>query len=43
MKRAIYGTIILFVGILIVVYISSRQHPIREVKYENGRVVPKNP
>jgi hypothetical protein len=41
MRKAIYGIILLFVGILIAVLISSLNHPIHEVKYENGRVVEK--
>jgi hypothetical protein len=39
MKRAIYGTIALFVGVLIVVWVVSLQHPVNTVKYEDGRVV----
>jgi hypothetical protein len=39
MKRAIYGTIALFVGVLIVVYIISRHYPIRQVEYKDGKVV----
>ncbi len=43
MKRWIYGTIALFIGILILTAVIASQKPIHEVKYENGRVVPKNP
>jgi len=39
MKRAIYGTIMLFVGVLIVVWVVSLQHPVHPVRYEDGRVV----
>ena len=39
MKRAIYGTIALFVGILLLAYFIARQHPIREVEYKDGKVV----
>ena len=39
MKRAMYGTIALFVGVLIVVWVISLQHPVHAVKYEDGRVV----
>ncbi len=39
MKRAMYGTIAFFVGVLIIVWVVSLQHPIHEVKYEDGRVV----
>lgn len=38
MKRIMYGTIALFVGILIVTMIIAEQHPVRTVKYENGVV-----
>jgi hypothetical protein len=40
MKKAIYGTIALFLTILIVVAVISLRNPPHEVKYENGRVVP---
>ena len=40
MKRAIYGTIAFFVGVLILVWIISQEHPLHPVKYEDGRVVP---
>jgi hypothetical protein len=39
MKRAIYGTIAFFVGVLIIVWIVALQHPVHAVKYEDGRVV----
>jgi hypothetical protein len=42
MKKAIYGTLALFIGILIFVAILAENRPIHEVKYENGQVVPKN-
>lgn len=38
MKKIIYATIALFVGILIVVIIIAEQRPVRTVKYENGVV-----
>jgi hypothetical protein len=39
-KKAVYGTLILFIGILIAAAIISLRHPVEEVKYESGRVVP---
>jgi hypothetical protein len=39
MKRAMYGTIAFFVGVLIIVLVISLQHPVNAVKYEDGRVV----
>ncbi len=39
MKRVMYGTIALFVGILIIVMIVAERNPVRTVKYENGSVV----
>ncbi len=36
MKKVIYGTIALFVGILILTMIIAEQHPVRTVKYEKG-------
>jgi len=39
MKRAIYGTITLFVGVLIIVLVVSLRHPVHPVRYEDGRVV----
>jgi hypothetical protein len=38
MKKIVYGTIALFVAILIITAIIAQQHPVRMVKYENGRV-----
>jgi hypothetical protein len=38
MRKVIYGTIVVFVAVLIVVAIVSQQHPVRTVKYENGVV-----
>ncbi len=43
MKKWIYGTLALFIGILILTAIIAARKPIHEVKYENGRVVAKNP
>ena len=40
MKRAIYGTIAVFVGVLIVAWIISLRHPVHSVRYEGGRVIP---
>ncbi len=42
MKKAIYGTILLFVAILVFVAVVSIRNPPHEVKYENGRVVLKD-
>ena len=39
MKRVIYATIALFVGILIIVLIVAERNPVQPVKYENGVVV----
>lgn len=39
MKRAIYGTLVVFIGVLIIVWIVAEQHPTHPVKYENGKVV----
>jgi hypothetical protein len=39
MKKIIYGTIALFIAILIIVIIVAEQHPVQLVKYENGEVV----
>ncbi|MDZ7291572.1 MAG: hypothetical protein ONB44_16560 [candidate division KSB1 bacterium] len=39
MKKLMYGTIALFVIILIVVMIIAEQHPVRTVKYQNGEIV----
>jgi hypothetical protein len=38
MKRAIYGTILLFVGILILVAVISEHHGLHLVTYENGTI-----
>jgi hypothetical protein len=38
MRKAMYGTIIFFVAVLILVAIVAEQHPVRTVKYENGVV-----
>jgi low affinity Fe/Cu permease len=38
-KKFIYGTILLFVFIMIVVIIWAVNTPIKTVKYENGAVV----
>jgi len=40
MKRAIYGTIALFVCVLVIVLIIALRHTPHPVKYEDGRVVP---
>lgn len=39
MKKIIYGTIVLFVGILIITFFIAEQKPVRSVKYENGRII----
>jgi len=38
-KKIIYGTIFLFIAIMILVIIISSRHPVVTVKYENGAVV----
>ncbi len=42
MKKIIYGTIALFVGILIITFFIAEQHPVHEVKYEKGVISEKN-
>ncbi len=42
MKRAIYGTLAIFITILIITIVVAQRTPIHEVKYENGQVVPKS-
>ena len=42
MKKAIYATLALLIGILIYVGFVAEGKPIHEVKYENGQVVPKD-
>ncbi len=39
MKKIVYGTIILFIAILIVVMVVASLQPVVTVKYENGTVV----
>lgn len=39
MKRAIYGTLALFIGVLIMAWVIAAQHPVRAVTYRDGRVV----
>lgn len=39
MKKIMYATITLFIGILIVVIVIAEQKSVRTVKYENGVVV----
>ncbi len=39
MKKIMYGTIFLFVFILIVVMIVSSMHPVETVRYENGVII----
>lgn len=39
MKRAIYGTLVLFIGVLILAWVIAEQHPVRSVAYKDGRVV----
>ena len=41
MKKVIYATIVIFVGILICMAIIAERTPIHEVKYERGIVVKK--
>jgi hypothetical protein len=41
MKKAIYATIAIFVGILIITGVIAERTPVREVKYENGQVLEK--
>jgi hypothetical protein len=38
-KRAIYATLALFIGILIVAWVIAGQHPVRSVKYQDDHVV----
>ena len=42
MKKIIYGTILLFVAILIVLVIVAINTPVQTVKYENGAVIEDN-
>jgi hypothetical protein len=42
MKKWIYGTLALFIALMIVTAIVAQRTPIHEVKYENGQVVPKS-
>lgn len=39
MKKLMYGTIALFVIIMVVVIVVAKQHPVQLVKYQNGEVV----
>jgi len=39
MKRVIYGTILTFVAILIIVAVIASQHEVVEVEYKDGAVV----
>ncbi len=39
MKKLMYGTIALFVIIMLVVWIIAAQHPVRMVTYQNGEIV----
>jgi hypothetical protein len=39
MKKWMYATIAIFVIIMIIVIVAAEQHPVRMVKYENGRIV----
>lgn len=39
MKKIMYGTILLFVAIMIIVIVVASFHPVETVKYENGAVV----
>jgi hypothetical protein len=41
MKKAIYAALAVFISILIVMAIVAVKTPIHEVKYEDGKVVPK--
>jgi len=41
MKKIIYGTIALFLAIMIWTAVVANRTPIHEVKYENGEVVVK--
>jgi hypothetical protein len=41
MKRWIYGTLAIFIGILIIMAVVSQRTPVQEVTYQNGQVVPK--
>jgi hypothetical protein len=37
----IYATIAFFIALMVLTAIVAQQTPVEEVKYENGRVVPK--
>jgi cell division protein FtsL len=39
MKKLVYGTILIFVIIMVTVAVIAVQHPPRLVKYENGQIV----
>ncbi len=39
MKKVVYGTIIVFVAILITIAVIAIQNPPKMVKYENGQVI----
>ena len=39
MKKLIYGTIIIFVAILVVMAVIAVQNPPKMVKYENGQIL----
>lgn len=42
MKKVIYGTIAVFIAIMVWTAIVANRTPIHEVKYENGQIVPKS-
>lgn len=42
MKKVIYGTLALFIAIMILTAIVAQRTPIHEVKYENAQIVPKS-
>lgn len=39
MKRAMYGTIVLFVVIILVVIVLALMNPVRTVRYEDGVII----
>lgn len=41
MKKSIYATLAVFIGILLIMAVVAVVTPVHEVKYENGKVVPK--
>ncbi len=39
MKKVIYGTIIIFLAVLIIVAIVAKQNPPKTVTYKNGKII----